>query len=198
MADETEDNPLAVGETPLDALIIKYESGGRNIPNYMFDPTHTAQGIEQITNSTWREFAPKAGVSLEAYPTAMSAPPQTQLAVGHAIQAERGIAPWANYNPQLAAALKGTGFETGLGGSNILSPQAQPFQASEYPGFQKVSSEGPGPSDLPNAAINLPMGQEVGQPGVNPIFLLGLIQSMMKGTTFTPVDYDPWKVVGKT
>ena len=46
------------------SLVHKDESmGGQNIPNYRFDRTHTAGGVDQITNSTWREYAPRAGVN---------------------------------------------------------------------------------------------------------------------------------------
>lgn len=58
------------GPVPLDrmqqflSLVHKDESmGGQNIPNYRFDPTHTAGGVDQITNTTWNKFAPRAGVN---------------------------------------------------------------------------------------------------------------------------------------
>lgn len=83
----------------------QYESGGRNVPNYRYDSGHTAGGYHQITNSTWRDFAPQAGVSLAAYPTAMSAPKNIQDAVAEKIPPER----WLDYNPRLARALGVTG-----------------------------------------------------------------------------------------
>lgn len=82
-------------------LIEQDESGGRNIPNYRYDPTHTAQGNFQITNSTWRDTAPNAGVNLSQYPTAMSAPYPVQRQVAGELLNERGTQPWADFNPQL-------------------------------------------------------------------------------------------------
>lgn len=169
------------------ARISLAESSGNPLAKNLNDPGGSF-GLLQINQ------AAHPGTEQEAF--------QPQQAFNLAYDISKGgtdFRPWSTYKSgAYEGVLKGTRFGTGLGGSNILSAEAQPFQASEYPSFKEVSSEGPGPSDLPNVAINLPMGQETGQPGVNPIFLLGLIQSMMKGTTFTPVDYDPWKVVGKT
>lgn len=113
------------------ALIEKYESGGRNVmqsvvpPGGGYNPSvgrvtgpSTAQGYYQITNSTWRDTAPKAGVDLEQYPTAMSAPKEVQTQVAQTLFNERGFKPWAPYNPRLAQAING-----GEG-------QAQPSQAA--------------------------------------------------------------------
>lgn len=85
-----------------DALnaIMTAESGGRNVPNYMYDSGHTAQGYFQITNSTWRAYAGQAGVDVSQYPNAMSAPYDVQRQVAGTIYDQRGFADWSSSNPQ--------------------------------------------------------------------------------------------------
>jgi hypothetical protein len=98
--------------------IARYESGGRNImqgivpPEGGYNPSvgrvtgpSTAQGPWQITNSTWRDAAPKAGVDTDKYPTAMSAPVDVQRTVAGQLLDERGLTPWAPYNRALASAV---------------------------------------------------------------------------------------------
>ena len=89
--------------------IKKYESGGKNVPNYMFGPGYTAQGSFQITNSTWRDIAPKAGIDLKQYPNAMSAPYSVQEGAATALFNTRGFQPWAPHNPALRAAIASAG-----------------------------------------------------------------------------------------
>lgn len=56
-------------------LVLRYESdGGKNIPNYRFDATHTAGGPFQITNSTWKEFATPGQVTAGSGGSSESAP----------------------------------------------------------------------------------------------------------------------------
>lgn len=84
--------------------------GGKNVPNYRYDPTHTAQGYWQITDTNWRKYAPPVGVSLVQYPTAMAAPESIQRKVAEAVRADQGEGAWTNFNPKLAkdwAAAKG-------------------------------------------------------------------------------------------
>ena len=87
------------------ALIEHYESGGRNVMNYINDAWHTAGGYWQITNTTWRYSAPGAGVDLAQYPTAITAPRDVQKAVADALFKRFGILPWAPFNPRLAEAV---------------------------------------------------------------------------------------------
>lgn len=90
-------------------VVSYYESGNKNIPNYRYDPWHTAGGYFQITDTNWRKYAPQVGVNLGQYPTAMSASGPNgydiQRAVFDRMYAVEGVAPWANYNPRLAEAL---------------------------------------------------------------------------------------------
>jgi hypothetical protein len=115
-------------------LIAKDESGGRNImqqvvpPGGGYNPSvgrvtgpSTAQGQYQITNSTWRETAPAAGVDLAVYPTAMTAPPEIQRKVAAQLLETRGTSPWAPYNPKLRADLA----QAGAGGGGDIVPQLQ-------------------------------------------------------------------------
>lgn len=104
-------NRIPVGTTPkLDSdtaanLVSHYESGNRNIPNYRYDPTHTAGGYFQITDTNWRSYAPHVGIDLNQYPTAISADYAAQRAVFDRMYAEQGFSPWLQFNPRLAEAL---------------------------------------------------------------------------------------------
>ena len=111
------------GGDPL-SLISKYESGGRNIKN----PTSSASGPWQFLNSTWREMAPKEGVDINQYPTAMSAPVDVQKRVAQRLYNEQGYSPWAPYNPRLAAALRapGVGGAVGRAGARAMQPEFAP------------------------------------------------------------------------
>lgn len=180
--------------SPLDAYIIKYESGGKNILQQQVDPSiSTASGLEQITNSTWRNFAPKAGVDLNLYPTAMSAPPNVQLAVGHQIQmSPSGVANWTNYNPALRNALVGTGYDTGMGRG-----QQDENNLSGVGGFQPISAGSAGsPSSSPSIVVNMPAVAQgpIDSGPLEHMAMFSILQGMMAGHKFVPVDYDPWKV----
>lgn len=87
-------------------LISKYESGDRNVPNFRYDPGHTAGGYYQITNTNWRNYGPRVGIDLKQHPNAMAAPQDVQARVAKLMHKERGFADWAPFNPGLAAALK--------------------------------------------------------------------------------------------
>jgi len=70
------------------------ESGGKNVPNERYDATHTASGPAQITDTNWHAYAPKLGIDINLYPTAMSAPPEWQKAVTKLFFRAEGQAPW--------------------------------------------------------------------------------------------------------
>jgi hypothetical protein len=86
--------------SPAGQRIIGAESGNRNIPNYRYDPTHTAGGYFQITDTNWQHYAPQIGIDLKQYPNAMSAPENLQGQVAGKMYAETGIMPWSG-NPAL-------------------------------------------------------------------------------------------------
>jgi len=128
------------------ALIEKYESGGRNVmqgivpPGGGYNPSvgrvtgpSTAQGYYQITNTTWRDAAPKAGVDLAQFPTAMSAPKEVQAKVAQALYNERGFQPWAPYNPKLAQAISGQSVSPGAPDQAAAQPPTQAEPPPEMP-----------------------------------------------------------------
>jgi hypothetical protein len=86
------------------AIVEQTESDGRNIPNYRYDPRHTASGFWQVTDTNWKHYAPGLGIDVGKYPTAMSAPRNLQSQVAGKMYAEQGFKPWAPYNPNLAKA----------------------------------------------------------------------------------------------
>lgn len=120
-------------------LIEKDESGGRNVKNFRFDATHTASGYWQITNTTWKRYAPGVGVDIQQYPTADSAPKSTQRDVARAIYESEGAAPWANYNKQLAADLGGGFFGGGGGVSRGTGMRSLPADFGSLPGALRAS-----------------------------------------------------------
>jgi hypothetical protein len=72
----------------------------------------SAQGYFQITNTTWKEFAPDAGVDLGKYPNALSAPYEVQKAVARNIVTTSGVQHWTNYNSNLRQAVAFAGLPT--------------------------------------------------------------------------------------
>jgi hypothetical protein len=97
------------------AYIRQYESPNGNVRNYRYDPTHTASGYYQITDSTWRDIAPAAGIDTKQYPTAMSAPYGVQTDAATALYNQRGFSPWAPYNPRLSNAIDAAGGSSAFG-----------------------------------------------------------------------------------
>ena len=75
--------------------IIQRESGGKNVPNYRYDATHTAGGFFQITDTNWNAYAPKLGIDVKQYPDALSAPADVQEQVAKQLYADHGLKPWA-------------------------------------------------------------------------------------------------------
>ncbi|MGU3544516.1 hypothetical protein [Methylobacterium sp. A52T] len=103
--------PMTAQERNTLGLILKYESGGRNVMNGVgarmgLSPQtargYTAQGYFQMLNSNWRRIAPKLGISA---PNAMSASLEDQTKVALHLLRNGGVGNWANYNPRLRAAL---------------------------------------------------------------------------------------------
>jgi hypothetical protein len=113
--------------SPLD-IIERLESKGKNVENFRYDEGHTAQGYWQITNSTWRDTAPKAGIDLKKYPTAMSAPREVQKVAAQTLFDQYGYAPWAPFNPALAKAVGWTGpmHQEGAGGAGQAAGRRMP------------------------------------------------------------------------
>lgn len=116
-------------------LVMKYESGGRNILNMVGQSKgvtdtqakgYTAQGFFQILNSNWQAYGPRVGIDINKYPNAKSAPYDMQLRVAQKMYDEQGYAPWAPYNDKLRAALA-----RGEGGKSIYLAAAENPQGPE-------------------------------------------------------------------
>lgn len=137
---------------PLDPLapIMKFESGGQNVPNYRYDSTHTAGGFFQITNSTWKDTAPAAGVDLGQFPTAMSAPFDVQKSVATTLYNQRGFQPWEPNNPSLAS------YISQQGGAGAFVPPGQltsaGFGVNDPSAATGINDPSFAPSD-PNALV---------------------------------------------
>ena len=88
--------------SPLD-VIAHVETGDRNIPQAIHDRNTDrgtpAQGNFQFITPTWQRQAPKAGVDIKQYPTAMSAPPSVQAQVA-------AVTPSREWGPNTVAAVK--------------------------------------------------------------------------------------------
>jgi hypothetical protein len=93
--------PGASYNSPLD-FVAQLESGDSNIPQNIHDINTDkgtpAGGNFQIIDPTWRTYAPKAGINLSQYPTAMSAPRSVQAQVASAI-------PFNQWGPRTVAAV---------------------------------------------------------------------------------------------
>lgn len=107
---------------PVAVAIGQPESGMQNIRQRIKDPvtgqlqpagqgTGPASGYFQIEDDTWKYYAPRMGVDLTKWPTAMSAPPQVQWAVAQSMPLNRWSRgtyagfrqqyPWVNGNMTL-------------------------------------------------------------------------------------------------
>ena len=96
---------------PASSIVSWDESRNRNVRQDINGKTGPGSGLLQIEDPTWRQYAPQLGVNLNKYPTAMSAPPQVQLAVGRIIPINQWAAntrndvyrafPWATPNMTL-------------------------------------------------------------------------------------------------
>ncbi len=115
-------------------LILKHESGGRNVMNYMgagqgLDPTtakgYTAQGYYQILNSNWRRLAPKLGITSK---NALASSLEDQTKVALALMRESGVGNWANFNPSLRQALA-RGDKAGSWGEMVKAPSGAEVSA---------------------------------------------------------------------
>lgn len=100
----------AAGTQNAAALIAHYESSGC-VNNHNPLPGSTASGCYGFTNGTWAEYAPQAGVSLQQYPTAASAPPSVQTAVFYKDFNQHGFSDWtcAGCDPAATAAIQAAG-----------------------------------------------------------------------------------------
>ncbi|WP_267423181.1 phage tail tape measure protein [Methylobacterium sp. GC_Met_2] len=127
-------------------LITKYEAGGRNVPNYINDRRHTAQGYYQITNSNWRNIAPKLGITA---PNAMSASLEDQTRVALHLRRASGLGNWTRYNPRLRGAL-GRGEQIQAGPTAPKTADGDPHLVRGLDGKEGL--------DLGNGTMKMPDG----------------------------------------
>jgi hypothetical protein len=90
------------------ALIAQYESSGNPTAQ---SSKSTASGLYGFVNGTWATYAPQAGVSLQQYPTAASAPASVQTAVFYADFNNNGFNDWTcpGCDPAATAAIQAAG-----------------------------------------------------------------------------------------
>lgn len=89
------------------ALVMQHEShGGQNDPNFRYDSKHTAGGIFQIVDTTWRRVAPTVDIDIEKFPNAGSASDHQQKQVAWKLWATEGYWPWTCCNPPLRKVLR--------------------------------------------------------------------------------------------
>jgi hypothetical protein len=140
---------------PVSTVVSGLESDNQNILGKLpIDQELGSSGYFQITNDTWRQFAPMAGVDINRFPTAMSAPPQVQYAVAQNIPLRRWSTfdklqrqfPWLGPNMTLAQADQSAG---AVGAQRyVMSPADRPhsewgkppsvpdgYSGGQYPGY---------------------------------------------------------------
>jgi hypothetical protein len=121
--------------------LINAESSGQNVTNQ----AEGAEGFYQITGPTWADFAPRAGVDLKQYPSAISAPYDVQSKVADVIPMGR----WGPRTQKILAAKYG-----------VLDP-SQPMGAFA----QRFGGPGPGNPGAPMPTVpGTPVPQAVTPP----------------------------------
>lgn len=141
----------------------KYESGGgQNIPNAQGSG---ATGVNQITGQTWRETAPKVGVDITRYPTAMSAPVAMQNVVAQQLFKERGTQPWTDFNPKLAKAI-------GVQPGTVPPPMQQQAQQTAQKAAQSVPQPMWGSMELQTLAQQI----DKANPNADPVVKMMALQ----------------------
>jgi hypothetical protein len=148
----------AENDDVLDRVVAPLESGNRNIHQQVVSPNvSSASGYYQITNSTWRDVAPKAGVDVDKYPTAMSAPRDIQKQVAQELYQQRGIQPWADFNPAVARAVGYAGAsQRGEKPADIVLPSDGGGSDALTGLLKLVSAPGSGGLDMPFPTIQDP------------------------------------------
>jgi hypothetical protein len=133
--------PQGVSAPGFRGELINAESGGQNVTNQ----AEGAEGFYQITGPTWQDFAPRAGVDLKQYPSALSAPYEVQSKVADAIPMGR----WGPRTQKILTAKYG-----------VLDPR-QPMGAFA----QRFGGPGPGSPGGPMPTVpNQPVPQAVMPP----------------------------------
>jgi hypothetical protein len=149
--------PMTTKERNTLGLILKYESKGRNVMNYMgraqhLDPAtpkgYTAQGYFQMLNSNWNRIAPKLGIKTK---NAMAASLEDQTKVALYLLRHGGVGNWANFNPALRAALA-RGEKAGKWAESVPVPKAAEATSSKPRGDLGVATGARGAASLSTTA----------------------------------------------
>jgi hypothetical protein len=136
--------------SPLD-VIAHAETGNRNIPQQIHDKNTDAgtpaNGVFQFINPTWRRQAPKAGVDINKYPTAISAPPAVQAQVA-------AVTPLREWGPNTVAAVKAR-----FPGIDVNKPPPGPYNGAAVGGAPAAAPAAP-PANvgMALAALSAPTG----------------------------------------
>lgn len=116
-------------------IIAHVETGNRNIPQAIHDINTEkgtpAQGNFQFITPTWQRQAPKAGVDINKYPTAMSAPPSVQAQVA-------AVTPIREWGPNTVAALKAR-----YPGLDTSKPPTGPYNGAAVGGAPAMAAPAP-------------------------------------------------------
>ena len=145
----------SLNSSPMD-LVATLESGNQNIKQGIKDKNSDAGtpagGFFQIIDPTWRTYAKAAGVDLNQYPTAMSAPRNIQAQVASAIPVNQwgqntvnalkakypGLDTSQTLGQWQSAAINPSGAPT-TPASAPAAPAATPVAGTTLPGFQPGS-----------------------------------------------------------
>jgi len=136
--------------SPLD-VIAHAETGNRNIPQQIHDKNTDAgtpaNGVFQFINPTWRRQAPKAGVDINKYPTAISAPPAVQAQVA-------AVTPLREWGPNTVAAVKAR-----FPGIDVNKPPPGPYNGAAVGGAPAAApAAAPANVGMALAALSAPTG----------------------------------------
>jgi hypothetical protein len=136
--------------SPLD-VIAHAETGNRNIPQQIHDKNTDAgtpaNGVFQFINPTWRRQAPKAGVDINKYPTAISAPPAVQAQVA-------AVTPLREWGPNTVAAVKAR-----FPGIDVNKPPSGPYNGAAVGGAPAAAPAAqPANVGMALAALSAPTG----------------------------------------
>jgi len=139
---------------PIQRSLIQNEKGSQHAINPINTSSGHAQSWFQITTGTWQEFAPRAGVDLNRYPTPESAPFNVQQQVAQNIPLRR----WSTF-PQLQQQYPGLNGNMTLGeatqyynGNQRLMPPVsrQPSEWGKPPNMNGPPGTMPLLTDIPN------------------------------------------------
>jgi hypothetical protein len=180
------------GNSFLDSLA-NAESNNRNIfsgvdKDYPGQPGSRSQGYFQIDSPTWQQFAPKVGVDVNKYPSAMNAPPNVQAQVVSTIPFSRFGQRTQNMLGQQFGQVdpsKTVGQLASQFGTNLnSSPVAGAPTPTQAPGPMDPTAQagGPGaPLGTPGSTVNPPIPTTPGTTiNSNPIAGLGQLAGNLK------------------